>query len=127
MGDKGMQVRLQRVGLVTGVFLALVGGSLLSAAPASAATLPVVAWVAPVSGPAAGGTRVTITGARFKHVKWVKFGTVRGTGLKLVSAKKLRITAPAHLAGRVDIRVRTSAGTSKIRVADRFTYLPRVV
>lgn len=74
-------------------------------------------------GPSAGGARITLTGKNFRHVQSVAFGAAAGKSVKVESATKLLVTAPAHKPGRVDVRVRTASGTSKVVTADRFTYL----
>jgi len=83
---------------------------------------PVISAVAPATGRTAGGTRVTITGARFVHVTGVRFGTSLGTSVTVLSPTRLQVTAPARAAGRVDIRVTTRYGTSAVVVADRYRY-----
>jgi alpha-tubulin suppressor-like RCC1 family protein len=83
---------------------------------------PSVSSVAAGVGPAAGGTRVTVKGKGFTHVKAVLFGKTKGTKLHVVSSTRLLITAPAHAAGAVDLRVTTAYGTSKAVKADHFTY-----
>ncbi len=113
----------RRRGLVTGVAAALTLGSLVGAIPAVGLSAPSVSAVSPTSGPTAGGTRVTVTGARYSQVKSVKFGTAPGKSIRVVSATKLRVTAPAHAAGTVDVRITTASGRSAIRNADHFTYV----
>ena len=76
------------------------------------ALAPVVSSVSPVAGPTAGGTVVTVNGSNLSEASSVKFGGVAGTGLTPVSASQLKVTAPAHAAGVVDVRVTTSGGTS---------------
>ena len=83
---------------------------------------PSVSGVSPSSGPAAGGSRVTVTGSGFLAVKEVLFGTVVGSGLTVESSSEIQVTAPAGSAGQVDIRVVTAYGTSAIDAADQFAY-----
>ncbi len=87
--------------------------------------IPSVASVAPESGPEAGGTSVTITGAQLKGVKAVKFGPVEATTFKVSSNTSVKATAPAHAAGTVDVTVTNSEGTSPATSADRFTYIAK--
>ncbi|WP_310305549.1 IPT/TIG domain-containing protein, partial [Sphingomonas sp. BE270] len=56
----------------------------LTCTPASAG--PTVTAVSPTSGPAAGGTAVTITGTGFTGATAVKFGATSATGITVVSA-----------------------------------------
>src|SRR6478752_3936698 len=86
---------------------------------------PRVAKVSPAAGPTTGGTRVTIKGKRFKGVTAVLFGTTRATKVTVVSAGKIKVTAPRHAAGRVHVRVVTRHGRSTTTSADRFTYVGR--
>jgi hypothetical protein len=89
--------------------------------------LPSVTKVSPSSGPAAGGTIVTITGTNLTETRAVSFAghtvstgfTVNGTGTAVTLA------APAG-AGAVDVTVGTTGGTSATSAADRFSYAPTV-
>lgn len=113
---------LRRV--VPAIALIVMGWSALALVPsASASTTPEVLSVYPHSGTTHGGTRVTITGARFAHVTAVLFGSTRGTAIHVVSSTRLLVTAPAHSPGQVNLRVQTSAGRSAIVTSDRFTYI----
>lgn len=99
--------------------------SLLTPVPAAAASAPRVTSVSPTSGPTAGGTRVTVSGANFNQVSAVRFGTSYGTHVSVLSATKLHVTAPSHGAARVDVRVTTRyGGTSAAVTADRYLYIP---
>src|SRR5207253_9019154 len=73
---------------------------------------PTLTKLAPTSGPLAGGTVVTVNGTGFVAVSSVTFGGVPGTALAVSSRTALRVTAPAHAAGTVDVRVVTAYGTS---------------
>lgn len=83
---------------------------------------PTIASVKPGTGPAAGGTKVTVKGKNFLHVKAVLFGKVKGTKLHVTSSTSLSVTTPGHPAGQVDVRVITSYGTSKATTGDRLTF-----
>ena len=85
---------------------------------------PTVTKVAPVEGPVAGGTKVTITGTHFTGAKEVKFGSVAATSVVVVSAGSITATAPAGAAGAVDVTVTTVGGTSALSSADQYTYVP---
>ena len=88
--------------------------------------VPIVTGVSPSSGPAGGGSVVTITGSGFTAASTVEFGTTAGTGVTYVSATEIKATAPAEAVGPVDITVTTSGKTSAISTADEFTYVPSV-
>jgi alpha-tubulin suppressor-like RCC1 family protein len=85
--------------------------------------LPAVSGVSPDSGPAAGGTLVTITGTDFDEATAVKFGASNAKGFTVESATSITAEAPAGVAGTVDVTVTTAAGTSAKGTADKFAYL----
>ncbi len=84
--------------------------------------VPVVASVAPVEGPEAGGTLVTVKGEHLEGATEAKFGTTTATELKVVSGTEVTVKDPAHAAGTVDVTVKTLAGTSTTSSADHFAY-----
>ena len=82
---------------------------------------PVVIEVSPSSGPAAGGTSVTITGTNLSNATGVSFG---GTGGKITADSSTQITATSPSgSGTVDITVTTAGGTSVTTSGDKFTYI----
>jgi serine/threonine protein kinase len=81
---------------------------------------PVVTGISPNSGPAAGGTSVTITGKNLSSATGVSFG---GAGGKITADSSTRITATSPSgSGTVNITVTTKGGTSATSNADKFTY-----
>ena len=88
----------------------------------SAAAVPTVTGISPTSGPAAGGTSVTITGTSFTGATAVNFGTTAATGVTVVNDTTITAFSPAGT-GVVDVTVTTPAGTSTASAADQFTYL----
>ncbi|WP_433086863.1 IPT/TIG domain-containing protein [Dactylosporangium sp. CA-052675] len=80
---------------------------------------PVASSVAPGTGPAAGGTAVTITGSYLSGVSGVTFGGAAAT-ITASGATSITATTPAHAAGAVDVAVTTPFGTST--VTGGFTY-----
>jgi hypothetical protein len=80
---------------------------------------PVVTGVSPSSGPAAGGTPVTVTGTNLTGGT-VAFGTNAATGVTC-GATSCTATSPAGT-GTVDVEVTTTGGTSAATSADHFTY-----
>ncbi|HEY2593272.1 MAG TPA: S8 family serine peptidase, partial [Chloroflexota bacterium] len=80
-----------------------------------------VTSVAPNSGPAAGGTSVTIIGANLARATAVTFGS-SAAAFKINSPTSITATAPAG-AGTVDVTVTTSGGTSATGASDHFTYI----
>ncbi len=84
---------------------------------------PTVTSVSPASGPAAGGTTVTIIGTGFTGTTAVDFGAVAASSFTVNSATQITATSPAESAGTVDVTVVTANGTSATSSADQFTYL----
>jgi IPT/TIG domain len=82
---------------------------------------PTVTGLSPSTGPAAGGTSVTITGTHFTYATAVKFGSTPATSFVVDSPTEITATAPAG-AGTVRVTVTTWAGTSCSR--DYYTYVP---
>ncbi len=78
-----------------------------------------VTSVSPTSGPAAGGTVVTINGTNLDGVTSVTFGGTAGTALTIVSREQIRVTTPAKTAGGHAISVVDDSGTV---AAGTFTY-----
>lgn len=81
---------------------------------------PTVTAVAPTGGPAAGGTRVTITGTNLLGTTTVEFGTNAGTNVSVVSDTEVRVTTPTGGAGAVAVKVTTDDGTASLPTG--FTY-----
>jgi hypothetical protein len=83
---------------------------------------PTVTKVTPKSGPTAGGTAVTITGANFTEPTTVKFGGVSATGVTVNSPTSLTAISPSQAKAAVDVTVTTSVGTSAVTKKDHFKY-----
>ena len=84
---------------------------------------PTVTSISPISGPAVGGTAVTITGTNLTGATAVYFGTTAATSFTVVSDTSITATSPAGTAGTVDVTVTTAGGTSATSSADQFTYV----
>ena len=85
---------------------------------------PTVSGISPTSGPAGGGTTVTINGTGFATAAGattVKFGANAGTGVSCASATNCTATSPAG-SGRVDVGVTVAGLASAPSAADQFTY-----
>jgi hypothetical protein len=80
---------------------------------------PTITSLSPTSGPATGGTSVTITGTNFAGFLTVQFGTT-ATTFTVNSDTQLTAVAPAGTAGAVQVTVGNSDGTSN---AVAYTYL----
>jgi len=82
---------------------------------------PTVTGVAPNSGPAKGGTSVTITGSNFSGATAVRFGANATGSFTVNSPTQITASSPAGT-GTVDVTVTTPGGTSATSAADQFSY-----
>ena len=82
---------------------------------------PIVTEVRPDTGPEAGGTTVTITGANFTEKTAVLFGGEEALEVNVESSTVITAKSPPGQ-GTVDVTVTTPEGTSAIRSGDRFAY-----
>jgi hypothetical protein len=82
---------------------------------------PTITALSPNLGSSSGDTRVTVTGTGFSLASKVKFGTVDGDDLKVISDSSLQITSPAGT-GMVQVAVIALGGTSAATNQDLFTY-----
>ena len=82
---------------------------------------PTVGGLSPTTGPTTGGTTVTITGTNLAGATGVKFGSVVAQ-VQNDTSTQIVVSAPAGVAGTVDVTVTTAGGTSASTSADRFTY-----
>ncbi len=90
---------------------------------------PTVTALSPASGPAAGGTVVTITGTEFAGIGGpaldpgaVTFGGVDAINYTVDSATQITAIAPAHAAGTVQVQVTAAGGASVNTAADDYRY-----
>ena len=84
---------------------------------------PAVSAIDPTSGPAAGGTTVTIDGQNLAGVTKVLFGSNPATAVSCTSASCTAVS-PAGV-GTVDVTVQSPGGTSSTSTADHYTYTRR--
>ncbi len=84
---------------------------------------PTITSVSPSSGPAAGGTSVTITGTDLTGATDVNFGVVPAASFTVDNATQITATSPAHAPGLVDVTATTPNGTSPVSGNDEFTFL----
>lgn len=94
-------------GASSGDSIYLVSTRLVPAASMPAA--PTITAASPNSGPATGGTVVTIAGTGFRNASSVSFGS-NSASTTFVDERTLRATTPAGNAGSVDITVRNPDG-----------------
>ena len=81
---------------------------------------PTITSISPSSGPAGGGTAVTINGSNFTG-STVKFGSAAAT-ITGNSGTQITVTSPPGT-GTVDVIVTNAGGSSATSSADRFTYV----
>ncbi len=82
---------------------------------------PSVASVSPASGPTAGGTVITVTGANFMSGAVVRINGALATGISLLGSTQLRATTPAGSAGARSVQVTNPDGRSAT-LSNAFTY-----
>jgi len=75
----------------------------------------------PETGPAAGGTVVTIDGTNLAGVEGVTFGGTAGTALQRISNTRIKITTPAKAAAAYNVVVLDDAGN--ITETNGYTYV----
>jgi hypothetical protein len=95
-------------------------GSAAGAAWVFVSALSVTA-ISPATGPAAGGTTVSITGTNFTGVTAVRFGSTDAASFKVNSPTSITAISPAG-SGTVDVTVSTSGSTSASTAADQFGF-----
>jgi len=83
-------------------------------------TVPTVTSISPTSGPAAGGTLVTILGSNFTGATSVTFAG-KTAKFTIVSDTEITATSPPHAAGTVSVVVHSPAGHSS--KTHKFTYV----
>jgi IPT/TIG domain len=83
--------------------------------------LPVITSIAPISGPAAGGTIVTLTGTGFTGALAVGFGPTDASALSVMSDTTMVAVSPPGT-GTVDVTVVTPNGRSAVNSAVQFGY-----
>jgi IPT/TIG domain len=83
--------------------------------------IPVITSLAPISGPAAGGTIVTLTGTGFTGALAVGFGPSNASALSVISDTTMVAVSPAGT-GTVNVTVITPAGISAVNAAVQFGY-----
>ncbi len=76
--------------------------------------------ISPATGPAAGGTVVTITGTNFSGAEGVTFGGTAGTAFSVVSDTRIQVTTPAKTAGAYNVVVVDDAGN--VTETNGYTY-----
>jgi hypothetical protein len=81
-----------------------------------------VTGISATTGPASGGTSVTISGTGFNNATAVDFGTAPAS-FTITSDTSIAAVSPATGAGTVDVTVTDAGGTSATSPADEFTFV----
>jgi hypothetical protein len=98
------------------------GSAFLLLAPGFVPVARVTA-VTPSTGPAAGGTSVTVTGTGFTGATGVRFGSVAAASFTVTGAGSITATSPAAGAATVDVTVTNAGGSSTTSPSDQFTFV----
>ena len=85
--------------------------------------MPIVSGITPTTGPASGGTSITLSGAHLSNTTSVSFGSTTANNFHIDSDTQITAVSPAG-SGTVDVTVTTSGGTSATSSNDLFTYTP---
>src|SRR5262249_54895242 len=83
---------------------------------------PTVTSIAPSTGPALGGTPVTITGSSFQAGATATLAGSSATSVVVVNSSTITAMTPAHAPGAVDVVV-TNPDTQSATLTNGFTYL----
>ena len=86
-------------------------------------TAPSVSGLSLATGPASGGTSVTLTGANLNGATAVTFGTTAATSFTINSPTSITAVAPAQAAATIQVTVTTPNGTSATSAASQFQYV----
>jgi hypothetical protein len=87
---------------------------------------PVVASISPTSGPATGGTTVTISGSNFTSATAVNFGANLATTFSVDSDIQITAVSPPGRVPAAPVTVTSPGGTSDVNSAATFSYGPVV-
>jgi hypothetical protein len=97
--------------------------------PSSSASVftftPAITGLSPKSGPASGGTTVTVSGIGFAvgtSGTTFKFGGAAATSVNCATTTACTVVSPAHSAGKVDVRATVNKAPSPPVAADKFSY-----
>jgi hypothetical protein len=84
---------------------------------------PVIYSLSDVTGPAAGGEIVVVTGYGFTGATTVTVGGTNATDFQVDSNFQLTLITPAHAAGATNVLITTGAGTNTTGAQTTYTYV----
>ncbi|HEX4435716.1 MAG TPA: IPT/TIG domain-containing protein [Solirubrobacteraceae bacterium] len=87
---------------------------------------PTLSKISLKTGPASGGTVVTLTGTELTGATEVHFGEVATSQVTVNSPTSITVTAPANVSGTLNLTVTTRGGTSATTSKARFKYTPAI-
>src|SRR6202166_1728266 len=87
---------------------------------------PTMTLISSSSGPASGGTSVTITGTGFTGATAVTIGGTAATSFTVVSSTSITAVTPAHSAGTASVLVTATGGTNAANSLYTYTAPPTV-
>jgi len=96
-----------------------------ASSPGAFTYAPVVTSLSTSTGPATGGTTITVTGSGFAGASAVTFGSVPARSFTVTGTAKITAVVPGG-AGSVAVQVATVAGSSVVSAASTYTYAPVV-
>jgi fibronectin type III domain protein/IPT/TIG domain-containing protein len=85
---------------------------------------PSLSSLAPTSGPATGGTAVTIRGTGFSWATGVSFGGTPAASFSVTSDTQIIASSPQQQAGTVEVKINYFLGTSQSVRNDQYTVTP---
>ena len=88
--------------------------------------IPTIASIAPVSGPAAGGTAFTITGTSFTGTTSVTVGGIGASSVVVASSTSITAVTPAGVPGVATVAVTTPGGAAVSSQSFTFIGLPTI-
>jgi uncharacterized protein (DUF1800 family) len=112
MGQLSKSPRAKLLSILGAAGLLAAGGAAAQTLPALPPPPPQVSALSPTSGPAAGGTRVTVQGYRMQSGATLQVGAGTASGLTYTSGSAIDATMPAAPAGMVQDVVLTNPDTS---------------
>jgi len=88
---------------------------------------PTITKLSVKTGPAIGGTPLTITGTHLSGATAVSFGATAAAEFHVISSTSISAVSPPGTSGVVEVSVSTEAGTSAKTSADHYTYSPPTI